>query len=248
MGEVAATSGLTVRTLHHWDEIGILSPQNRGAGGRREYTESDLGRLYVVLTLRQLGLSLESIRACLDAGLDPRRVLTDQLDHLDHAIADLSRLRERVATIVEAGGELTGKVDPAGMLTLMRGARAGAGEVLDRHVSKDHRAQLASGAATVGPALAYVLEIEWPELYRRVEELRVAGARPDDPQVQKSVARMDQLSTWLNAGGEEAGAAVRSAWRDDPASMSGEPEQVAAPWRYLAQFVDEARALLRGEC
>lgn len=45
VGAVAETSGLTVRTLHHWDEIGLMTPGHRGPGGHREYTGDDLARL-----------------------------------------------------------------------------------------------------------------------------------------------------------------------------------------------------------
>jgi len=247
VGEVAETSGLTVRTLHHWDEIGVLSPEMRGAGGRREYTDGDLGRLYLVLTLRQLGLDLESIRTCLDAGLDPVRVLADQLGHIDRALTALGRLRERLAAIVAAGADHVGGTDPTEMLHLMRAARTGAGEVLDRHLDEEQRERLATAASAVGPALAYRIEVEWPQLYRRVEELRLAGARHDDPRVQKIAGRMEELSAQMTANAADAGAAVRSAWREDPASMSGESAQVADSWRDLAEFVDRARSLHRGD-
>lgn len=246
VGEVAETSGLTVRTLHHWDEIGVLSPQTRGAGVRREYTEDDLGRLYLVLTLRQFGLDLESIRTCLDTGLDPLRALADQLVHVDRALAALGRLRERLAVVVAANTDHVGEADPAEMLRLMRAVRTGAGEVLDRNLNEEQRERLVTSAADVGPALPYQLEIEWPQLYRRAEELRVAGVRVDDPRVQKIVSRMEQLSAQMTDNATGAGTAVRSAWREDPAGMSGEPAQIADAWRDLAEFVDQARNLRTG--
>lgn len=129
----------------------------------------------------------------------------------------------------------------------MRAARAEAGEVLDRHLSEEQRERLAAAAATAGPALAYRLEVEWPHLYRRADELRLAGAHPDDPRVQEIAGRMEQLAAPMTADAADAGAAVRSAWREDPAGMSGEPAEVADPWRDLAEFVDRARSLHRGE-
>src|SRR4029450_34414 len=68
VGEVAAAAGLTVRTLHHWDSIGLLSPSERSPAGHRGYTEADLVRLGQVLGLRRPGLGLESIGVCLGAG------------------------------------------------------------------------------------------------------------------------------------------------------------------------------------
>ena len=55
VGALAEASGLTVRTLHHWDQIGLLSPSRRTASGHREYGEPDVVRLYQVLVLRLPG-------------------------------------------------------------------------------------------------------------------------------------------------------------------------------------------------
>ena len=61
IGELAAATGLTVRTLHHYDAVGLLAPAERSAAGHRRYTSADVHRLYRVVALRQLGLSLEEI-------------------------------------------------------------------------------------------------------------------------------------------------------------------------------------------
>ncbi|MEM9453589.1 MAG: MerR family transcriptional regulator [Myxococcota bacterium] len=76
--EVARLSGVTVRTLHHYDAIGLLSPR-RTSAGYREYSEADLLRLQQILVHRELGLPLERIRAILaDPTHDPRQVLLKQ--------------------------------------------------------------------------------------------------------------------------------------------------------------------------
>ncbi|UQI47085.1 MerR family transcriptional regulator [Streptomyces sp. HU2014] len=90
VGPLAQAGGLTVRTLHHWDTIGLLSPSRRTAGGHREYTEDDLVRLYQVPALRGLGLGLETIAACLDAGVDPSRLIRDHLDGVEASLAALA--------------------------------------------------------------------------------------------------------------------------------------------------------------
>lgn len=66
VGEVAAMAHLTVRTLHHWDEIGLLEPSGRTEAGYRLYDEADLERLHQVLLYRELGFPLEGIAAVLD--------------------------------------------------------------------------------------------------------------------------------------------------------------------------------------
>lgn len=94
VGEVARVAGVSVRTLHHYDEIGLLSPSGRTAAGYREYAGSDLGRLQRILCYRELGFDLRTIGAMLD---DPER---DPLDHLRRQRALLQgkirQLREMV--------------------------------------------------------------------------------------------------------------------------------------------------------
>src|SRR3954464_14032056 len=79
VGEVAALAGVTVRTLHHYDRIGLLSPSVRTAAGYRRYTPSDLDRLHQVLVYRELGFPLEEIATLLDdPGADPAEHLRRQ--------------------------------------------------------------------------------------------------------------------------------------------------------------------------
>ncbi len=61
MGQLASAAGLTVRTLHHYDHIGLVRPSGRTASGHRLYQEPDVARLYQVLALRQLGLGLDTV-------------------------------------------------------------------------------------------------------------------------------------------------------------------------------------------
>ena len=74
IGELARRTGLTVRTLHHYDEIGLLSPAQRSDGGHRVYDEADVQRLYRIVSLRSLGFPLDAIAQALDSqALRPRR-------------------------------------------------------------------------------------------------------------------------------------------------------------------------------
>ena len=76
VGEVAALAGVTVRALHHYDRIGLLSPSGRTAAGYRQYAPADLDRLHTVLLYRELGFPLEEVATLLD---DPS---ADQAEHL----------------------------------------------------------------------------------------------------------------------------------------------------------------------
>src|SRR5688572_18321935 len=84
VGEVAEATGLTVRTLHHYDEIGLLVPSGRSEAGYRLYGDGDLRRLYRILALRGTGLPLDEIADVLAReGEDPRPALRRHLERLD---------------------------------------------------------------------------------------------------------------------------------------------------------------------
>ncbi|MFE2857444.1 MerR family transcriptional regulator [Streptomyces lavendulae] len=244
VGTLAEASGLTVRTLHHWDRIGLLGPSRRTAAGHREYTEQDVIRLYQVLALRRLGLGLESIATCLDVGIDPVRLVREQLAGVEASLASLEVLRQRLAHIhAELASERAPEISALiGTLRTMGGAGPEGGQALRRHLDDDRIRALQDRAAGLGPAAHYLLEVEWPELYRRAEALRAAGVEPTDPRVGKLVARMDELGSLFTGGDSGISAAVRSAWRHEPAAMSGDPTAPADGWPDLAAYLDRARA------
>src|ERR1700733_1550073 len=87
VGDLARKTGLTVRTPHHYDEIGLLKPSLRTEAGHRLYTTGDVVRLQQVLSLRQLGFSLEEILGCLDQpGFEPVQVLRLHVQRLREQI------------------------------------------------------------------------------------------------------------------------------------------------------------------
>ncbi|HBN07405.1 MAG TPA: MerR family DNA-binding transcriptional regulator [Cyanobacteria bacterium UBA8530] len=67
VGEIAKRTQLSVRTLHYYEEVGLLRPSARTEAGHRLYTEADVVRLQRILSLRQLGFSLDDIRNSLDS-------------------------------------------------------------------------------------------------------------------------------------------------------------------------------------
>jgi MerR family transcriptional regulator, thiopeptide resistance regulator len=101
VGEVAKMAGVTVRTLHHYDEIGLLRPSGRTAAGYRSYHEADLARLQRVLGYRELGFGLDQIATLLDGPDDPidhlrrqRDLLVDRIEQLTRVLATLDRTME----------------------------------------------------------------------------------------------------------------------------------------------------------
>ena len=106
--EVARLSGVSVRTLHHYDEIGLLVPSARTEAGYRLYDDRDLLRLQQILIGRTQGLSLEEIRRGLDdPKLDRRAALLEQRAHLAERVKEtqaMIRAVDSALAALEAGG------------------------------------------------------------------------------------------------------------------------------------------------
>ena len=125
VGEVAALAGVTVRTLHHYDRIGLLSPSGRTTAGYRQYSPADLDRLHQVLLYRELGFPLEEVATLLDdPSADPEahlrrqhRLLRDRLERTSAMVAAVEKEMEAramgISLTPEERFEVFGEHDPA---------------------------------------------------------------------------------------------------------------------------------------
>ncbi|MBT2456359.1 MerR family transcriptional regulator [Streptomyces sp. ISL-86] len=103
VGQVAGFAGVTVRTLHHYDEIGLLSPSGRSHAGHRRYDDADLDRLQQILFYRELGFPLDEVAVLLDdPDSDPREHLRRQHALLSDRIARLQQMAKAVEHAMEA--------------------------------------------------------------------------------------------------------------------------------------------------
>lgn len=100
VGELARRTGLTVRTLHHYDEIGLLAPSGRSEAGYRLYSQDDVQRLHGIQTMRQMGLALSDIGELLAGeGMAPERIIGQQIRALDQQITQATELRGRLTML-----------------------------------------------------------------------------------------------------------------------------------------------------
>ncbi|NEB78809.1 MerR family transcriptional regulator [Streptomyces sp. SID14478] len=103
VGQVAGFAGVTVRTLHHYDEIGLLVPSGRNHAGHRRYGEADLDRLQQILFYRELGFPLDEVQTLLDEPTtDPRTHLRRQHEVLTARIEKLQKMADAVEHAMEA--------------------------------------------------------------------------------------------------------------------------------------------------
>ncbi|MEU3613181.1 MerR family transcriptional regulator [Streptomyces sp. NPDC006872] len=103
VGQVAGFAGVTVRALHHYDDIGLLVPSGRSHAGHRRYSDADLDRLQQILFYRELGFPLDEVAALLaDPAADPRAHLRRQHELLTARIEKLQKMAAAVEHAMEA--------------------------------------------------------------------------------------------------------------------------------------------------
>jgi DNA-binding transcriptional MerR regulator len=191
----AKLAGVTVRTLHHYDRLGLLRPAGRSAAGYRIYTDRDLGRLQQIVTLKFIGLSLETIRELLDRGPSDietrlarqREVLEERRRQLDAAVAAV-----REAERVVASGE-----DPVEALARII-------EVIEMQKNWDWvkkyytDEQLADLASRWSPEVQARAERDWAELIADVKD--AVGEDPAGERAQALAARWADLINQFTGG------------------------------------------------
>ena len=187
--QLASLAGISVRTLHHYDHIGLLAPSTRSAAGYRLYGTEDLLRLQQILLYRELDLPLEEIRRILDdAGFDPVRALAQHRRTLELHAERLTRL---LHTIDRTIGRLT-EVDMS--LTdeeLYEGLPKEQVERWKREVNERYDPKLVAESNrrvhAMGKEQWNAVKAEGDAISRRMAEL--IGRAAGDPEVQATIAR-----------------------------------------------------------
>ncbi|WP_067179515.1 MerR family transcriptional regulator [Microtetraspora niveoalba] len=239
IGELAEASGVTVRTLRHYDEIGLLRAGERTASGHRRYTERDLRRLYRVRALRALGLSLDEVAGVLDdSGDEPeamRALLAAQLRDLEERAGQIALLMDRIQGLLR---RLDGRSmpDPDQFMTTLEMI-----SVFEAYFTPEQRERLAERRAELGSEAVDAARTEWAGL---VEELlgHVRADTPvDDPRVRDLVRRWDTIGAAFHAGDERTAGAARRMWRDHGPELARGLPWSADLLNGLVAYVDRVR-------
>ncbi|HEY0126819.1 MAG TPA: MerR family transcriptional regulator [Blastococcus sp.] len=184
VGEVAELAGITVRTLHHYDRIGLLSPSGRTSAGYRQYSPADLDRLHQVLLYRELGFPLEEVAALLDdPSADPEahlrrqhRLLRDRLERTSAMVAAVEKEMEArsmgISLTPEERFEVFGEQDPARYEA----------EVEERWGETDAFAQSKRRTAAYSKDDWVRIKAEGEDVEARFAEALQAGVAPDSEQ------------------------------------------------------------------
>ena len=192
IGELAARVGVSVRTLHHYDRLGLVQPSARSEAGYRLYGEPDFLRLQQVLTLRCLGFPLRRIRDVLDSEeFDVAASLRVQRIALRERIEELQRVESTIEDAL-AAHEHSGTWDWNLVLTAAEAAgNSSGGNVMEKYYTPEQMAQFAELRAETPPEEIEAVEHEWTALLADVRASR--GLDPAIPEARALVERWDAL-------------------------------------------------------
>ena len=236
VGTLARQTGISVRTLHYYDDIGLLSPSGRTESGHRLYDAGDIARLHRIRSLQQIGFSLDEIDACLrDQRFAPQRLIALQIEHIQRQITLLDDLRERLEGVSRWLAS-TGEASVEQFLDIL--------EVMgkmEKYYSQEQLDYLKARREQVGEERIREVEAEWPALIAQVKAEMAAGTDPASPRVQELARRWHALIDEFTGGNAGIAQALNTMYQQEPSArqQAGVDSDLAA---YIGQVMAAARS------
>jgi len=193
IGELAAHAGLTVRTLHHYDSIGLLVPSGRSGAGYRLYGRADVARLQHIQALRKLGMGLAEISAYLEGpDASPLAIVTRQLAALEREIEDASRMRAQLQAQLQALRAQLARGEAPDLATWLTTLEQMT--MYDKYFTKEELARLPMAREPQRAAA------DWQPLVAQVTALMAAGTPPTGAALRPCALRWLELLERDTAG------------------------------------------------
>ncbi|KAB2897508.1 MAG: MerR family transcriptional regulator [Kofleriaceae bacterium] len=228
VGELAQLAGVSVRTLHHYEAIGLLVPSSRTASAHRLYARSDVERLMRIKALTSLGLSLEQVRSALDdETTTPSRLVEQHLVRARELLEEQAALCARLEHLRDA---LQGGDDEVETLFQTMEALT----MIETYYTKEQLAQLEERRKALGDDTIAAVEREWTELFAKARAAMDAGTPPDAPEVQALARRSQELVAMFTGGDPGIAASLGRMYRENPADKI-HPGFDPAVFAYLRQ-------------
>ena len=210
--EFASLAGVTVRTLHHYDRLGLLKPNGYSQAGYRLYGERDIVRLQQIVTLKFIGFPLKEIKYILDRNnLDlaatlrlQREILAEKRRHLDTAIAAI----EQAEGVVE-NGELDWEVFRR-IIEVMKMEKDT--EWMKKYYTEE---QLAELSKRWSPELQERVSRDWATLIKDVEAALSAGADPASAEARALAKRWTALVEEFTGGDPALAESLKNLYTDE---------------------------------
>lgn len=233
IGELARRTGLTVRTLHHYDEIGLLVPARRTRSGHRLYGFDELERLQRILSLRQLGFSLEEIGGCLESSdFSLLQVLELHVARLRERVEHERRLLNRLETVARQlrAAERLSAEDLIQTLEVTT--------MFEKYYTKEQLEQLEARRDALGPDGMDKAHDDWAALMAEARAAMERGADPASAEVQDIARRWQAMVEAFTSGDPGIASSLGRLYAEDGAAV----EKLGGPDAGMMEFMARAAA------
>ena len=211
--DFAERSGVTVRTLHHYDRLGLLKPSRYTEAGYRLYGERDFARLQQIVVLKFMGLSLKEIKGLLEGSeLDlaatlrlQRRIVEERRRHLDSVMQAIERAERELAK--EEGLDWENFKQIIEVINMQNNT-----EWMKKYYTEEQLAELAERGT---PEVIEQGQRDWAALIKDVEAAVAEGVDPQSGRGQELAARWSRLLEAFTGGNPEILASLKKLYADE---------------------------------
>jgi DNA-binding transcriptional MerR regulator len=239
VGELARLTGVSVRTLHHYHEIGLLCPAERSESGYRLYASNDIARLQQIKSLRHMGFSLEDVRACLAClertVFSPEHVIELHLARVKEQIALQQQLCARLET-ARARMSARQVVCVEEFLKITEAI-----SMSEKYFDAEQMAYLKEREDVVGAERIREVEEEWPRLMDEVRAAIERGDAPESETGQELAKRWNGLVEEFTGGNEGIRNSLNTMYQNE-SHVAGMDVQAMQPLNDFIQRASEAAA------
>jgi MerR family transcriptional regulator, thiopeptide resistance regulator len=240
VGELAKRTGLTIRTLHHYEEIGLVKPSRDGPSGYRLYTADDLARLQQVLSLRRLGFSLEEVRDCLDRpDFSPLELVGSHIERLREQI---SRQRELCLCLEAIRDHLEAAENVSAEEILQALERM---TMIENYYTPEQLEFLKQRRELIGEERMQQAPKDWEILMAEVRAEKEKGTDPTDCTVLNLARRWMSLINEFTGGNPGVAQSVKRLWQEQGDQIIAQHHMQNDP-RELFEYLGPALETLKG--
>ena len=249
ISQFAERAGVTVRTLHHYDRIGLLKPRrskyasgHHGVNSYRVYGRDELVRLQQIATLKFIGLPLNAIKGILSRKrLDLAATLDLQKAALEERRRQINLALYAVQQAQKEAAEGKPDAEWRSLKAIMEVLQMQDMEWAKKYYSPEAQAKIAERAKQWTPELQEEVNRKWNELFRDIEQN--LDADPAGAKAQSFVDRWDELLRGFTGGDPEVQSGLNKLYAD----KKGWPQHFKKPWSdAVGEFMSKARAARKG--
>ena len=236
IGQLAKSTNITIRTLHHYDEIGLLKPSRRDDSGHRVYIEGDITRLHRIIALRKLGLPLDDIQKIIgESFAHIQEFLDRQIEKIECEITERQKTLRRLKGSSDYMN-LKENVDVNDLVETIKEL-----SIQESYYSESELEELRAREDEIGNEKIKEIMEEWPALIEKVREAMTKGVGPKNKEIQKIALRWLDVKELFSGGNNQLALNAKKLYQEHPNLLKRHGMSVE-----LLDFVQKAADLARG--